>query len=181
MDRFHQPSSIRILDTEYRSVGTGIYVGERLILTCEHVVAEAQGRSRLPARPDQPVRFVFAYADGSPGAAKPEAKLLRRWPDAEVKTQGKVYDVALLEITDPDVIPTVRQLPRFPKMPTNRASKAMCSVSPRSLAAASRSSMDCRAPTGWFRSTGAGARRQLPEVTAAHRSGTPRPSRSWAW
>ncbi|ESQ13667.1 MAG TPA: serine protease [Chromatiaceae bacterium] len=103
MDRFYQPSSIRILADDHSTVGTGIYVGEHLILTCEHVVASAQGRER--ASQERPVHFRFAFDTELPGAANPAAKVISLWPAYKFKQPGKLYDVALLEVSDPSLIP----------------------------------------------------------------------------
>jgi formylglycine-generating enzyme required for sulfatase activity len=80
-------------------IGAGFLVGQRLVLTCAHVVAEAVGESTdLQVAPTTEITLDFPLIDGAPRASA----TVRRW-----RPRGAPGgDLALLELTD-DAPPTV--------------------------------------------------------------------------
>ncbi|HEU0087724.1 MAG TPA: trypsin-like peptidase domain-containing protein [Pseudonocardiaceae bacterium] len=95
-----QPGAVRVLDATGRTVGVGVLVGPREVLTCAHVVNSALGRDQ--AAQDQPaaeVNVQFAVGDGPSLRAR-----VRRWlPPPRTGAIGD--DIAGLVLTSPAIPP----------------------------------------------------------------------------
>ncbi|MFD0199524.1 MULTISPECIES: pentapeptide repeat-containing protein [Saccharothrix] len=95
-------SVVRFTDTAGRTVGAGVLVGPRAVLTCAHVVNLAAGRDKLNGeQPDEPVLVDF------PGRATIRAHV-RQWvppPPREGAPGQDVAGVELAEDAPPDVTP----------------------------------------------------------------------------
>ena len=95
-------SVVRLTDTAGRTVGAGVLVGPREVLTCAHVVNLAAGRDKLNGeQPDEPVLVDF------PGRATISARV-RQWVPPPPREGAPGQDVAGVELTEDapaDVIP----------------------------------------------------------------------------
>ena len=94
--------AVRVLDANGTTVGVGVLVGPREILTCAHVVNSALGRDRRAQdHPAGEVLVEFAVGDGPPLRAR-----VQRWlPPPRTGAAGD--DIAGLVVTSSELPPGV--------------------------------------------------------------------------